>query len=324
MMLISNTPVTCADKNVPSSNDETECYPITGYLTAYYTNSSPDDDTSNKEQVEMKIHDIIQRGMKNNNALTTSNSITGAHFIGVRGDIKEEQKLSKSGATGIADEASSPRGGGLGVAVVAIAAVAVLALAAVAIVMKQRSRKRATTDESISTKGSKELNNTNANAYHEEEDGNTQTYKVADLPTTYDDEEPHSDYYTQGGQSGNDEESQSSDQWVTTISSVRSDEVTEMASNTRSSQPTVELAQMTTISEGEDGGAQQEDDEPMVPEDENGEQDQEPCGELVQPTVVPEAVSEAEASADDGEDNSMCAIVGEEDSVFPDDASNVF
>ena len=64
--------------------DGTSCYPIKGHMTAYYSNSSVNN------EVEMKIQDVIQQSMDSFSFTTPptdstgSFDIAGVHFVGVR------------------------------------------------------------------------------------------------------------------------------------------------------------------------------------------------------------------------------------------------
>ena len=66
--------------------DGTDCYPIKGHMTAYYSNSFVNN------EIEMKIQDVIQQSMDSfsfttpqiNSDSPESFDIAGVHFVGVR------------------------------------------------------------------------------------------------------------------------------------------------------------------------------------------------------------------------------------------------
>jgi len=102
---------TCSKENLPTSSSTTTsttaCYPISGYMTAYYYNTISDTATESSttsradDITETAIYDIIQRSMTEStitNDLTATNNngdtvIANVHFVGVRGTSLEEQQL---------------------------------------------------------------------------------------------------------------------------------------------------------------------------------------------------------------------------------------
>ena len=87
--------------------DGKPCYPIKGYMTAYYSNSS------DNNEVEMKIQDVIRQSMDSFSFTTPqinsseSLDIAGVHFVGVRQGVGTSVKESPL-IVSEQSEASSP------------------------------------------------------------------------------------------------------------------------------------------------------------------------------------------------------------------------
>jgi len=97
--VLASANATCSEEDLPSasstSTSTTTCYPIGGYMTAYYHNATTE---TTADDIELAIYDIIQRGMMestNINTLTTNSNNMNAsvHFVGVRGTSLEESQL---------------------------------------------------------------------------------------------------------------------------------------------------------------------------------------------------------------------------------------
>ncbi len=77
----------CAEVKESSPIDGTVCYPVTGYMTVYY--SSYESDYSMKERVELNTQDIIARGMSSGDF--DDDSLLAVNFIGIRGKDDPQQ-----------------------------------------------------------------------------------------------------------------------------------------------------------------------------------------------------------------------------------------
>ena len=78
------------------------CYPVTGYMTAYFTSSSNTDNDnatpSSEDDVQSKIQDIIQRTMMETSSSTlkgssASSSLVGVYYVGDRETFTYESQL---------------------------------------------------------------------------------------------------------------------------------------------------------------------------------------------------------------------------------------
>lgn len=132
---------TCDEENIPSPTDGTECYPVTGYLTAYYT-SSAFDDTSSKDQVEIGIHEIVERGMAAD--ALASDIVRRVHYI-VRGETEEQQLEQPTEFNSAFDQADGTTSSNIFVIGMMIAGA--VAVAIVAFTLFKRSRR--TPDEEL-------------------------------------------------------------------------------------------------------------------------------------------------------------------------------
>ena len=96
---------TCTKDSLQQSFNSNEegmaCYPVTGYMTAYFTSSSNTDNdnaTPSSENVQSKIQDIIQRTMMETSSSTlkgssASSSIVGVYYVGDRETFTYESQL---------------------------------------------------------------------------------------------------------------------------------------------------------------------------------------------------------------------------------------
>ncbi|KAL9185663.1 hypothetical protein ACHAXT_003440 [Thalassiosira profunda] len=97
----------CSDESLPSAkaSDEIACYPVTGYMTAYYDENASTADAALVKEVQAVIGDVIQQGL-GSDLLEVSDASEESGIAGVR--YVESRATSTNPFNGSSQQLASP------------------------------------------------------------------------------------------------------------------------------------------------------------------------------------------------------------------------
>lgn len=160
----------CAEENESFPSDGTVCYPVTGYMTVYY--SSFDSDNSEKERIELNTQEIIARGMSSGDF--ADEYLLAVNFIGIRGkeDMKQLETSTKPNQVSKAEDSLPFSHIYLLIGVIVVAAVATI-FASLLVHKRLRQVSKETVEEIVNEDFANEENCTSNehNAQHDDSSG---------------------------------------------------------------------------------------------------------------------------------------------------------
>mmetsp|Transcript_21150 Transcript_21150/g.41893 ORF Transcript_21150/g.41893 Transcript_21150/m.41893 type:complete len:403 (-) Transcript_21150:111-1319(-) len=161
----------CAENNESSPSDGTVCYPVTGYMTVYY--SSFDSANSEKERIELNTQEIIARGMSSGDF--ADEYLLAVNFIGIRGE-KDTQQLetsTKPNQVSKAEDLSSSSHIYLLIGVIVVAAVATI-FATLLVYKRLRQVSKETVEEIVNEDSLENEENSTTNEHNAQYDDSSE------------------------------------------------------------------------------------------------------------------------------------------------------